>query len=187
MGFFNPDSLNIQNIVTAGSVADSLNLPHLAQTLPGCKYQESGFPGAVYTMKDPKAVALLFASGKVVLTGLLRLDDIPESLKKLREILNGCGVTCSESASVTVKNIVCTYTLGSECNLGRIMISLMDTDWVEYEPESFPGLVCRIRDPKIVFLLFSSGKLVITGGTTMANVERGLRVFMEKLEVIGAL
>ncbi|MGZ4904706.1 MAG: TATA-box-binding protein, partial [Halobacteriota archaeon] len=34
---------------------------------------------------------------------------------------------------------------------------------VEYEPEQFPGLVYRMSDPKVVVLVFGSGKLVITG------------------------
>jgi len=36
-------------------------------------------------------------------------------------------------------------------------------DNVMYEPEQFPGLIYRMRDPKTVLLLFSSGKLVCTG------------------------
>jgi len=35
---------------------------------------------------------------------------------------------------------------------------------VEYEPEQFPGLVLRLDRPKVVVLLFGSGKLVVTGG-----------------------
>jgi len=185
MSKYSPGALNIQNIVTAGAVADSLDLKRLAETLPECRYRKSRFPGAVYSMQNPKAVALLFASGKVVLTGLTRLEDIPLSLQNLVQILRSCGVACPGTASVTVKNIVCTSSLGNECSLAKIMISLMDTEQVEYEPETFPGLVCRITDPKIVFLLFSSGKIVITGGTTMADVARGLDVFLQKLHQIG--
>jgi transcription initiation factor TFIID TATA-box-binding protein len=32
-----------------------------------------------------------------------------------------------------------------------------------YEPELFPGLIYRMKKPHIVFLIFASGKLVITG------------------------
>jgi transcription initiation factor TFIID TATA-box-binding protein len=61
------------------------------------------------------------------------------------------------------------------------MITLMDSENIEYEPEVFPGLVCRISDPKLVFLLFSSGKTIITGGTNMDDVKRGVGVFKRKL------
>ena len=34
----------------------------------------------------------------------------------------------------------------------------------QYEPEHFPGLIYRMRSPKIVLLIFVSGKVVLTGG-----------------------
>jgi transcription initiation factor TFIID TATA-box-binding protein len=34
----------------------------------------------------------------------------------------------------------------------------------QYEPELFPGLIYRMRSPKIVLLIFVSGKVVLTGG-----------------------
>jgi len=56
---------------------------------------------------------------------------------------------------------------------------LPDSGWVEYEPESFPRLVCRLTDPKVVFLLFSSGKAVIKGGTNLPDIRRGFEIFRE--------
>lgn len=178
--------LQIQNIVATGSVAESVDLELLASTLPRCRFDRKKFPGAVLYMDDPKSVALIFASGKIVLTGLLQLNDIPTALENLIARFRDAGVACTDDPRVTVKNIVCTYNLGYECNLVRIVAALMDSEWVEYEPESFPGLVCRIADPRIVFLLFSSGKAVITGGTTMKDVQKGLEIFRERLSAIGA-
>ncbi|MGB9127897.1 MAG: TATA-box-binding protein, partial [Methanoregula sp.] len=55
---------------------------------------------------------------------------------------------------------------------------------IEYEPEQFPGLVYRIKDPKIVVLIFSSGKLILTGGKNLEAVKKGLDVLEQKLESI---
>lgn len=182
-----PDNpLQIQNIVAAGTVAESIDLELLVTTIPACRFDRKRFPGAVYYMENPKSVALVFASGKVVLTGMMRQDDIALALANLLDMLRHAGVSCMDTPRIAVKNIVCTYNLGYECNLVRIVAALMDREWVEYEPESFPGLVCRITDPKIVFLLFSSGKTVITGGTTMTDVRKGLEIFREKLSTVGA-
>ena len=41
-----------------------------------------------------------------------------------------------------------------------------------YEPELFPGLIFRLRKPKIVFLLFRSGRLVVTGGRTEKQIHK---------------
>ncbi|HJK27144.1 MAG TPA: TATA-box-binding protein, partial [Methanocorpusculum sp.] len=55
---------------------------------------------------------------------------------------------------------------------------------IEYEPEQFPGLVYRIKDPKIVALLFSSGKIILTGGKNLDDVRRGLDFLEERLDTI---
>ncbi len=179
--------LKIQNIVAAGTVADSIDLTLISNTMKDCRFSKKNFPGAVCYLQNPKSVALIFATGKVVLTGILRQEDIKRSLKNLLHLLRKNGVTCHAEPQVTVRNIVCTYNIGMPCNLNRIVVALMDREWVEYEPESFPGLVCRISDPKLVFLLFSSGKTVITGGTDMPSIVRGLDIFRKKLGTIGVL
>ncbi|MDR0439063.1 MAG: TATA-box-binding protein, partial [Methanocalculaceae archaeon] len=51
-------------------------------------------------------------------------------------------------------------------------------------PEQFPGLVYRIKDPKIVALLFSSGKIILTGGKNLDNVRNGLDFLEKRLEPI---
>ena len=50
--------------------------------------------------------------------------------------------------------------------VGEVMDNAM------YEPEQFPGLIYRMTEPKVVFLLFSSGKIVITGGKSEKEVKQ---------------
>jgi transcription initiation factor TFIID TATA-box-binding protein len=177
-------SLKIENIVAAGAIADAIDLEFIAGAITDCTFSKRKFPGAVYHMQDPKSAALIFSSGKIVITGFQRPEDIPVALQKLQDKLEGAGIACLDKPHVAVKNIVCSYDLGYPLNLIRMMIVLMDHERVEYEPEAFPGLVCRISDPRIVFLLFSSGKIVITGGKTMDDVKAGLGILMEKLKCV---
>jgi len=58
---------------------------------------------------------------------------------------------------------------------------------MEYEPEVFPGLVYRIKEPKSAILIFSSGRLVITGGKTIEDCEKSVDVLLDKLRQIGLL
>ncbi|MFB6147490.1 MAG: TATA-box-binding protein, partial [Candidatus Nanohaloarchaea archaeon] len=55
------------------------------------------------------------------------------------------------------------------------------------EPEQFPGLVYRLDEPNVVFLLFSSGRIVCTGGRTYDDVQEGISKLKENLREIGAL
>jgi ribonuclease HIII len=71
--------------------------------------------------------------------------------------------------------MVCSYNLGKYINLNKIVVTL-NVENIEYEPEQFPGLVYRIKDPKIVVLIFSSGKIILTGGKNLEDVKKGLEV-----------
>ena len=58
---------------------------------------------------------------------------------------------------------------------------------VEYEPEQFPGLVYRVSEPKVVVLLFGSGKLVCTGAKKAKDVEIAVDKITEELKASGLL
>jgi TATA-box binding protein (TBP) (component of TFIID and TFIIIB) len=57
---------------------------------------------------------------------------------------------------------------------------LMDHERVENEPEAFPGHVCRITDPKVVFLLFSSGKIISKGERPWTMLIQDLTISWKK-------
>jgi len=50
-------------------------------------YEPEQFPGAIYRMKEPKVVILIFASGKLVITGAKREEQVHEAADKIRTIL----------------------------------------------------------------------------------------------------
>jgi transcription initiation factor TFIID TATA-box-binding protein len=77
--------------------------------------------------------------------------------------------------------MVCSYDLGKYINLNKVVITL-NVENIEYEPEQFPGLVYRIKDPKIVVLIFSSGKIILTGGKNLEDIKKGLDVLEQQLE-----
>jgi transcription initiation factor TFIID TATA-box-binding protein len=71
-----------------------------------------------------------------------------------------------------------------EINLNSLAISL-GFENIEYEPEQFPGLVYRIRDPKVVALLFSSGKIVCTGAKDPNDVMKAIDILSKELSGAG--
>ncbi len=74
----------------------------------------------------------------------------------------------------------------SDLNLNAVALGL-GLENIEYEPEQFPGLVYRIKQPKVVVLIFSSGKLVITGGKSPEDCVEGARIVRMQLENMGLL
>ena len=177
------ESLKIENIVASGAIADFIDLAEVAKKVEHCELNTKRFPGAVFRIKDPKSASLIFSSGKVVLTGIRNTEALATGLAIIVRSLKEAGVETYEKPRVVVTNIVCSYDIGKYINLNRVVITL-NLENIEYEPEQFPGLVYRIHDPKIVALLFSSGKIILTGGKNIEDIKRGLDLLEQKLESI---
>lgn len=174
------DSLKIENIVASGAIADSIDLETISKNIEGCELNTKRFPGAVYRMETPKIASLIFSSGKVVLTGIRDTESLDKGLLLIIDKLKKAGISCYDEPRVAVTNIVCSYDIGNKINLNKIVMTL-NLENIEYEPEQFPGLVYRISDPKIVALLFSSGKIILTGGKNMDDIKKGLNFIEQKL------
>jgi transcription initiation factor TFIID TATA-box-binding protein len=84
--------------------------------------------------------------------------------------------------NIQVVNIVVSTSLEHDIPLEKMAATLSNT---EYNPEQFPGLVIRIRDPKTSALIFSSGKVVCTGARSMDKVEQSIDKIIKSLKKIG--
>ena len=181
-----PKKAEVQNIVASTRFADSLDLSAVASILEGSQYDPERFPGLIHRMKEPKTALLLFGSGKVVCTGGKTLNDVRESVDIVADKLLKAGIPVERHPEITVQNIVATSDLGAKLNLNNIATSL-GVEHIEYEPEQFPGLVYRLEDPKVVCLLFGTGKMVITGAKNMEEVDRAVELIVEVLSRCGFL
>ena len=72
--------------------------------------------------------------------------------------------------------------LPRKLNLNNLTFHL-PFDKVEYEPEQFPGLIYRLDYPKVVCLIFSSGKMVITGARTKSDLFEAVQFIQDELAV----
>ncbi|MDD1743715.1 MAG: TATA-box-binding protein, partial [Methanomassiliicoccales archaeon] len=72
--------------------------------------------------------------------------------------------------------------MGTELDLPTIAISL---DGSEYEPEQFPGLIYRLKEPKTATLLFRSGKVVCTGAKSLDQVKMAIEKVTKQIEKAG--
>ena len=100
--------------------------------------------------------------------------------------LQAHGFETIDEPEITIQNIVATSDLGAELNLNAIAIGL-GLENVEYEPEQFPGLVYRLQDPKVVVLIFGSGKLVCTGARKKTDAEDAVDKITAELSSLGLL
>ncbi|MDG6255971.1 MAG: TATA-box-binding protein [Methanomicrobiaceae archaeon] len=180
------ESLKIENIVASAKVTDSLDLQMLSSRIPDAEYNKKRFPGVVLRMQDPKIAALVFGSGKVVLTGAKSIDSLSKGLEILGDKLRSLDVDIPEELTYKIQNIVTSADLGTPINLNKIAVGF-NLDRIEYEPEQFPGLVYRLEEPKVVVLLFGSGKLIITGGKKPEDAKKAVQKILADLSNLGLM
>ena len=176
----------VENIVASTAFADKLDLDMIIQSVEGAEYEPEQFPGLVYKLSNPKTATLLFKSGKANCTGAKNVEDVRKTVDIIAEKLRKLGVDVYKNPEIVVQNMVAVGDLGGELNLNETAVGL-GLENIEYEPEQFPGLVYRIKEPKVALLLFSSGKIVCAGARSNEDVSKAVEKLFEELNSLGLL
>ena len=178
--------IKIQNIVASTKFAEKLDLDLIAQSLEEAEYEPEQFPGLVYRLNNPKTATLLFRSGTANCTGAKNVEDVRKTIDIIADKLKKLGVEVYKNPKIIVQNIVATADLEGELNLSETAMGL-GLENIEYEPEQFPGLVYRVKEPKVAMLLFSSGKIVCAGARSTEDVSKAVEKLLEELTSLGLL
>jgi len=171
--------ISIENVVVSATIEQRLDLKEITKKFPDVEWNPKLFPGAVFRLRSPKTATLLFRTGKMVCTGAKSEEMARKAVKTVVQKLRKGGIKIKKDATVTVQNIVASINLGGRVHLEEVARRLPRS---MYEPEQFPGLIHRMLDPKTVILIFSTGKLVCTGGKTEKDVYRSVNQLHHLLE-----
>ncbi len=175
--------IKIENVVASTDIKKIISLDKLLTILDSSEYEPEQFPGLVYRLDEPRVATLIFRSGKIICVGARSTKAAREALKKTVRNIKKVGIRINENKiRVKIENIVVAIDLGKELNLDQLAFQLEDS---EYEPEQFPGLVYRIQDPKVAFLLFSSGRLVCAGAKSLDAVKTAVKKLESRLRQLG--
>jgi len=159
--------INIENVVASATLNQRVDLNAVVKGYPGVEYRPEQFPGLVFRLKRPKTATLIFSSGKMVCTGAKSEKEARSAVMKVVKELKKGGIIIVSKPELKIQNIVASASLGGMIDLEKAAYSLGKT---MYEPEQFPGLIYRMDEPKVVILLFASGKLVCTGAKREQDV-----------------
>ncbi len=165
------EKIEIHNIVASSSFEITLDLTSIHQELNDTDYRPEKFPGIVFRLNKPKCTMLIFRNGKIVCTGAKSIEEVHKAVSILANSIAKLGFSIERTPKIIIQNFVATYDLGFKLNLTKTALEL-GLEQVEYEPEQFPGLVYRMKVPKVVLLLFTTGKVVITGGKSVKEVKQ---------------
>ena len=163
----------IQNIVVKSclNIKENLDLLLLSEKLKNAQYNKDRFPGLFTRFSHPKSTIIIFRNGKLILTGLKSFSHIDLILERLILRLNKIITINLKKGFIEtqVVNIVVTADFEKTINLDAASVKLNNSI---YEPEVFPGLSYNISTPvKAVFLIFSTGKVVLTGIRLEKDIE----------------
>ncbi|XP_008650673.1 TATA-box-binding protein 1-like [Zea mays] len=157
----------LQNIVSTVNLECKVDLQHVANSARNAEYNPRRFAAAIMRIREPKTTTLIFASGKMVCTGAKSEADSRLAARKFARIVQKLG-SPARFKDFKVQNIVGSCDLKFPIRLeGLALASGLSAT---YEPEIFPGLVYRMVDPKVVILVFVSGKIVLTGAKVREEI-----------------
>jgi transcription initiation factor TFIID TATA-box-binding protein len=160
--------ISVENVVATATLGQKLDLMAIMKVFRNVEYRPKRFPGLVFRLKRPKTATLIFSTGKMVCTGA-KSDKLARiAIRKVVRELKNNGIIILGKPEIMIQNIVATANLHGKIDL-EMVADIMDN--VMYEPEQFPGLIYRMGDPKVVILIFTSGKLVCTGGKSAEMVD----------------
>ncbi|KXT05538.1 hypothetical protein AC578_3747 [Pseudocercospora eumusae] len=149
----------LQNIVATVNLDCRLDLKTIALHARNAEYNPKRF-AAVTT-------ALIFASGKMVVTGAKSEDDSKLASRKYARIIQKLGFN-AKFTDFKIQNIVGSCDIKFPIRLEGL--ASRHHMFSSYEPELFPGLIYRMMKPKIVLLIFVSGKIVLTGAKVREEI-----------------
>lgn len=164
--------IRIQNMSSTANLGCQVDLKKIAVTCRNTEYNPRRFAAVVMRIREPRATALIFASGKMVVTGCKSTHNAALACRKFAYIVQKVGFPTSNELEFKVQNMVGTSDVGFPIRLEGLVYA--HSTYATYEPELFPGLIYRHLNPKVVSLIFVSGKIVITGAKKESDLSSAL-------------
>ncbi len=173
----------VENVVATVTVdiTEKIDLNQIARKDAEVEYNPERFPGLVMRIEKPRATILIFSTGKMVVTGMRKAKEAPSVVEKVVKNIKKAGIKVS-NPEITIQNIVASGDLHTNIDLNMAAIVM---EQAMYEPEVFPGLIYRMQDPKTVFLIFSTGRIVCTGAKEKKIVEQAVMKLNKEVRDLG--
>lgn len=173
--------INIENVIGTVSLRHGVKIDSAIKAFPSPDYKpgvrvskvvdESMGKVLLFLTDQPKLAILISESGKIVCTGPKSVTVAHDCLLEILNDIRIRGIKTPNDTQFQVQNIVASAGLGGAVHLEMCVKKLKRTT---YEPKQFPGVIYRMDDPKVVAMIFASGKLVLTGAKSENEVHRSV-------------
>ncbi|AEO66508.1 f9d1c456-1d83-4320-9bb3-560bbdebb490 [Thermothielavioides terrestris] len=150
----------IQNVVATVNLDCRLDLTLIAQQARNVEYRRKKFHALVMRIREPRTTTLVFASGRMVVAGAKSAELARLAARRHARAIQKCGFR-TRFRDFAVQNFVGSAACGFPIRLEGIARQYWE--WARHEPEIFPGLVFTVQKPSLKCLVFTTGKVVLTG------------------------
>ncbi|XP_059330330.1 TATA box-binding protein-like 2 [Ammospiza nelsoni] len=157
----------LQNIVSTVNLACKLDLKNIALHARNAEYNPKRFAAVIMRIRQPRTTALIFSSGKMVCTGAKSEEQSRLAARKYARVVQKLGFP-AKFLDFKIQNMVGSCDVRFPIRLESLVLT--HQQFSSYEPELFPGLVYRMVKPRIVLLIFVSGKVVLTGAKDRSEI-----------------
>jgi len=157
----------LQNIVSTVNLQCKLELKQIALNARNAEYNPKRFAAVIMRIREPRTTSLIFSSGKMVCTGAKSEAESRMAARKFARIIQKLGFDVKFN-EFRIQNMVGSVDVQFPIRLEGLVLT--HSQFSSYEPELFPGLIYRMVKPKIVLLIFVSGKVVLTGAKVKEEI-----------------
>jgi len=174
-------NVRIVNVIATTSVCQKLNLKDL-KNYPDISYDSETYRGMVAYLKTKsmQGKVSIFSSGKLISIGTRSEKQAFSELEYAKDFLIKKGHAKPVETDFVTQNLVVIADFHDSLNLERLSEENRNAI---YEPEQFPGAILRLATPfKATVLIFASGKTVITGLKSLAEIEPTIQLLKQIIE-----
>eukprot|EP01012_Entosiphon_sulcatum_P056077 TRINITY_DN7909_c0_g1_i1.p1 TRINITY_DN7909_c0_g1~~TRINITY_DN7909_c0_g1_i1.p1 ORF type:complete len:293 (+),score=66.58 TRINITY_DN7909_c0_g1_i1:38-880(+) len=169
----------IENCVCQCHLGTNLDLREIAIRARNMEYNPQSFSACVMRMREPRATALIFSTGKMILTGCKSEEEAKLAAKKCARLIQKLGFNV-RFLQYRVQNVVALIDVRFPIRLEQLHRRYLTES--TYEPEVFPSLTYRLTEPKLTAMIFCSGKVVFTGARSVADIRLAIPKICKMLD-----
>lgn len=169
-----PSTHNMVTTVHLSCKGKKIDLQTIYDCTINSTYDRKKFAAITIRIDSPKTTALLFSSGKLVITGAvcrqMSICAVRSIVCMLNRIFPYEGFRAN---SFAIQNIVSNVVIKDLKNIDLTKMYAELSSQCTFQPSIFPGLVLRPDNSPIVLLIFNSSRIVVTGARTYEDICHG--------------
>jgi len=175
------------NFTAGGSLERELDLDAVSDSItdyPSVHVKESETADWQLPIHFDDGTVILYRTGKYILRGGSSSESLSNTKSSFIQLLEEVGIG-TEGMTYDIQNIVFVDEIDFDVDLSEALV-VLGFENTEYEPEQFPAIIYRPPEYDLVILLFSTGKMVITGTTDESEAVDTTELIKNRLSTIGA-